>query len=419
MDSKEIKYDLVVIGAGVSGLIAAGRAGELGARVLVIEKMRQAGRKLLITGKGRCNITNTDEYGEFISHIHPNGRFLSRAFTTFFSQDIVNLLEDHGLKTNIERGGRIFPETNKAADVLKTLMKWIEKYKVDFIYDAEVKEIASHNGLISGVKYFQEGKMKIVSTSKVVLSTGGKSYPGTGSTGDGYKIAKNVGHKIVDTRQALVPLETREDIPRTLHNLNLKNINATYWLDGKKQKEQFGELIFMDFGLAGPVILTLSRDIVDELNKSRQVEISIDLKPALDDQKLETKLLRDIDQNGKLTVYNLVKMWLPIQLIKYFIERTGIDDDKLGNQLSSKERKGLRVLMKDLRFSIKNPRSFKEAIITAGGINTKEIDPKTMESKILPGLYFAGEIIDIDGDTGGYNLQIAYSTAWLAAESSI
>jgi predicted Rossmann fold flavoprotein len=412
------KYDVIVIGAGAAGLIAAGRAAELGLQVLLLEKMERAGRKLLITGKGRCNITNEANMSEFLKHIYPNNRFLKHAFSVFFTNDIVDLLKRFGVNTTIERGGRIFPDSDKSADVVLALLKYAERHNVTIQYHSKVEGFITEGAEIKGVVYSKEGKTNEVYASQVILSTGGCSYPATGSSGDGYKLAKSLGHNITTVLPALVPLETEGNLAERLQGLSLKNVNAMVWVNGKKQKEEFGEMLFTHFGLSGPIVLTLSRFVVDELRKNNNVEISIDLKPALDEQKLDTRLIRDLNEHGKKKVDNIFKEWLPSKMIPVFIDLCGIDASKECHQVNSKERRKILLLMKDLRFKVSGHRSFKEAIITAGGISTQEIDSKTMESKLVKNLYFAGEVIDLDADTGGYNLQIAWSTAWLASNSA-
>ncbi len=407
------KYDVIVVGAGPAGLLAAGSAAEKGARVLVLEKMRQPGRKLLITGKGRCNITNSAEPAEFVSHVYPNGRFLRSAFGHFFSTDILELLHRYGVETTCERGGRYFPSSNKSADVLSALLMWVDELKVEIRCGERVEKLLIEDQGMKGVQ--SNGRAFLA--GKVILATGGKSYPATGSNGDGYELARTAGHSLTRVRPSLVPLETVGGMAQKLQGLTLKNVTATVWIDGKKRGEDFGEMIFTHFGLSGPIILTLSRIVVDALFQNSKVEISLDLKSALDDQKLDARLLRDLDELGKKRLSNIFREWLPASMIPVFMEILGLDQEKEGHQLSSKERKSIRNLMKDFRFTISGHRSFKEAIITAGGIPTDEISPKTMESRLVSGLFFAGEMIDLDAKTGGYNLQIAYSTGWLAGKS--
>ncbi len=408
-------YDLIVVGAGPAGLLAAGRAAERGGRVLILEKMQQPGRKLLITGKGRCNITNNAAIHDFITHVYPNGRFLRNAFSRFYSDDIIELLQKYGVEISLERGGRYFPASNKASDIRKALLKWINELKVQVLTGYSAEKLLIENNILKGV---QTNNQKIFSKS-LVLATGGKSYPATGSTGDGYALARQAGHSVTKPLPALVPLETEGVIAKKLQGLTLKNVKATVWINGKKSSEAFGEMLFTHFGLTGPIILTLSRTVVDEMHKGNKVEISIDLKPALDEQKLDSRLIRDLNEYGKKKIINVFRYWLPASMIPVIMELSGIDPEKECHQVSSKERKKIRFLLKNLVFKVSGHRSFREAIITAGGIPTNEISPKTMESKIVSGLYFAGEIIDLDAETGGYNLQIAYSTGWLAGDSCL
>lgn len=407
------KYDVIVVGAGPAGLMAAGRAAELGAKVLILEKMRTEGRKLLITGKGRCNITNDAAIGEFITHVFPNGKFLRNAFSKFYSQDIIDLLEKYGVTSILERGGRYFPSSDKSQDVLNALLKWVKENGVEIKCGERVEKLISSNNIIQGVK----SNGREILASKVILATGGKSYPATGSTGDGYEFARLVGHKIEKPIPALVPLETKGGVAQKLQGLNLRNVTAVIWVDDKKVGEAFGEMLFTHFGLSGPIVLTLSRFAVKPLQENKKVEIRIDLKPSLDDQKLDARLIRDLNEHGKKKIGNLFRSWLPASMVPVFIELLKIDPEKECHQISGNERKQIKSLMKNFKLEVSHNRSFKEAIITAGGVITSEISPKTMESKIVSGLYFAGEMIDLDAETGGYNLQIAYSTGWLAGNS--
>lgn len=409
------KYDVIVIGAGPAGLLAAGRAAELGGKVLVLEKMRTAGRKLLITGKGRCNITNSAPISEFIKHVFPNGKYLKNAFAQFYNTDIIELLERYGVDVTLERGGRYFPTSNKSFDILNALLTWVNEQNVEIRCNTKVDKLLIEDGAIRGV----QAKGETIMADKVIIATGGKSYPATGSTGDGYEMARQARHEVEKAIPALVPLETSGNLAQSLQGLNLKNVNAVIWVDNKKAGEAFGEMLFSIFGLTGPIILSISRIAVKALRKNQKVEITIDLKPALDEQKLDLRLQRDLNEHGKKKIGNIFKFWLPASMVPVFIAELNIDAEKECHQISAKERKKIRFLMKNLPFTVTNSRTFKEAIITAGGVSTKNISPKTMESKNVNGLYFAGEVIDLDAETGGYNLQIAYSTGWVAGNSSM
>jgi predicted Rossmann fold flavoprotein len=413
----EKMYDVIVVGAGAAGLIAAGRAAELGCQVLLLEKMERAGRKLLLTGKGRCNITNDAPQSEFFQHIHPNSRFLQHAFATFFADDIIRLLHDHGCATVVERGGRVFPVSNKSADVVHALMQWVLHHRVEIRYQHKVLDIVVREGMVEGLKVRSRNGNRIIRARNIILCTGGMSYPATGSDGDGYRFASSVGHAIATPRQALVPMETAGNRAQRLQGLSLKNVRARVWVDGENVREAFGEMLFTDFGLSGPIILTLSRCMVDALRQCHRVELAVDLKPALDEAKLDARLVRDLTAHGKTRMDSIFRKWLPAVMIPVFLEATGIAGRKEGHQLTSAERRAILLLLKDFRFTITGCRPFKEAIITAGGVVTSEMDAATMESKLINHLYFAGEMIDLDADTGGFNLQIAFSTAWLAAEA--
>jgi len=413
------KFDIIVIGGGASGLIAAGRAAELGAKVILLEKMERVGRKLLITGKGRCNITNTDTISDFLKKTKPNPKFLKPAFSNFFSKDIISLLEKFGVETKEERGGRIFPTSDSAAKVVEALIKYVETNGAKIITNCRVKNLIFENEELTGVKVSHNEKTKNIFAKKIIIATGGLSYPATGCTGDGYRFAEKSGHNIIKTQPALVPIETEGKLASDLQGLSLKNVKAMVWVNNKKISEDFGEMLFTHYGLSGPIILTLSRLVVKELDKKNKVEISIDLKPALDDQKLDKRLQRDLNENGKKQIVNVFKQWLPSKLIPIFLKELNITANKESHQITAKERTKIRLLMKNLRFNVSGYRSYKEAIITAGGIDTTHINKKTMASKIVENLYFAGEVIDLDAETGGYNLQIAFSTAYLSAESAV
>ena len=407
------EFDLIVVGAGPAGMLAAGRAAELGGKVLVLEKMRQPGRKLLITGKGRCNVTNDATIGEFVTHVFPNGKFLRNIFAQFFSKDIIALLEKYGVDLILERGGRYFPASDKSMDVLKALLAWLEDMKVEIRCGYRVESLKVENKIIKGVV----ANGQFFAAKNVVLATGGMSYSATGSNGEGYQLARRVDHSVVKAMPALVSIDTVGDMAQKLQGLNLKNVRAVVWVNDKKVSDAFGEMLFTHFGLSGPIILTLSRIVVAALHEKSKVEVSIDLKPALDEQKLDARLLRDLNEHGKKKLVNILHQWLPASIVPVFIETLALDPDKECHQLTGKERKQILNMLKNLRFKISGHRSFKEAIITAGGVSTAEISSKTMESKLVSGLYFAGEMIDLDAETGGYNLQIAYSTGWVAGNA--
>lgn len=410
-------HDVIVVGAGAAGLLAAGRAAELHGRVLLLEKMERPGRKILISGKGRCNITNIAPQDEFLRHIHPDGRFLRHAFARFFSGDIIRLLADNGCPTVVERGGRVFPVSNKSADVVNSLVRWGARNGVETKCGQKVTGLVIEHGAVAGLNLRTPAGPQALAAKRVVLCTGGKSYPATGSDGDGYKFATAAGHSLDPPRQALVPLETAGDLAQRMAGLSLRNVQARVLVDGRMAREQFGEMLFTPFGVAGPIVLTLSRFVVDELRRQHRVELSVDFKPALDEAKLDARLVRDLAQHGGSRMDRVFRKWLPAACIPVFLAQTGVNGSKAGHQLSGGERRKILRLMKDFRLTITGPRPFKEAIVTAGGVVTSEIHPATMESKLVRNLHFAGEMIDLDADTGGYNLQLAFSTGWLAGEA--
>ncbi len=412
-------YDVIVVGGGAAGIMAAGRASQKGARVLLIEKMNRPGKKILITGKGRCNLTHDAPPSEYFKNIFPNPRFLKHAFHHFFKDDVIRILHDQGVRTTTERGNRVFPVSNRSLDVLNALWNWMNKGKPDTLIDTSVEDLIIENNTVKGVSTMSNQGRKEYFAQKVIIATGGKSYPATGSGGDGYGWAKQSGHHIVSPMPALVPLVVKEvDKARNLQGLSLKNCNAILWMNGKKITEAFGELLFTHYGLSGPVILSMSRQVLSFELHENKVEISIDLKPALDEKKLDARLLRDLDASGKKQVENIFRLWLPSKMIPVFLDELQIEGKKPGGQLSAAERRRIRILMKDMRFTITGNAGFKEAIITSGGVDTRQVDSKTMESKKISNLFFAGEILDLDGNTGGFNLQIAFSTGWLAGDAA-
>jgi predicted Rossmann fold flavoprotein len=419
------KRRVIVIGAGASGLMAAGQTAEAGAETILIEKMKLPARKLCITGKGRCNITNIAPIADFISHFGIKGKFLRQAFSRFFNNDLLDFFSKLALNTVTERGGRVFPVSGEANDVAMVMIDWVKKSGVKIYTNTPAEAIIINDGHVTGVRTqnrkinnASESKVSILPADAVIIACGGASYPGTGSTGDGYRLAKSAGHDIIETRPALVPLVTAGRIASHLEGLSLRNVNASVWINGKKTTEEFGDMLFTSDGLSGPIILTLSKLCVDALRAKKSVEISIDLKPALEHNVLDQRFMREIKASPNKTLNNLLKGLLPERLTTVCLENTKIDGYKKSNQITADERKRMRVWLKDFRLEVKGYRPIAEAIITAGGVDTKEVDPRTLESRIVKGLFFAGEVLDIDADTGGYNLQAAFSTGWLAGKSA-
>jgi predicted Rossmann fold flavoprotein len=408
------KRKIIVIGGGPAGLMAAGLAAEAGAETLLLEKMKRTGLKLCITGKGRCNITNIAEISDFISHFGKTGNFMRQAFARFFNTDLMEFLTGLGLDLVTERGGRVFPASGKAPDVQKALLQWNKKSGVRIKNSAPVDTLLIHNKRITGV--VSQGRE--IPCDAVILATGGASYPVTGSTGDGYRLCKSAGHTVIPIRQALVPLVTSGDKAKRMAELNLRNVNVRMLINGRKKMEQFGELVFTEFGVTGPVILTLSGAAVDSLRSGAKVTLSIDLKPALDEKKLDARLQRDIASRGKEQISSLLRGLLAREMVPVCLDLIGIPGDHPVFNISAKERRRLRTWLKDFRLEVVGYRPFAEAIITAGGIDTREVDPRTMESRKTKGLFIAGELLDIQADTGGYNLQAAFSTGWLAGRSA-
>ncbi len=404
------KPRIIVIGGGPAGLMAAGQAAENGADTLLLEKQRKPGRKLCITGKGRCNITNIADVPDFLAHFGKTGPFLHQAFARFFNTDLLDFLKKQGLEIVIERGGRVFPASGKAADVLDIFLAWLEQCGVKLQPDAPVSQLLIENNRVCGVV----SQDRTYPCDAVILATGGASYPATGSTGDGYRLAKSAGHRLVPVRPALVPLETEGDTTQKMAGLNLRNIKVRMHINGKKRKEAFGELVFTEFGVSGPVILTLSGEAVAALEKGHRIVLSIDLKPALDEKKLDLRLLRDFKTRGQEPFSSFLRGLLPREMVPVCLDLTGISAERKVSTISAKERRSLRTWLKDFKLDVTGHRPLAEAIVTAGGIDTREIDPRTMASRICKGLFIAGELLDIQGDTGGYNLQAAFSTGWIA-----
>lgn len=404
--------EIVVIGGGAAGMIAASTAARRGLDVYLIEKNRRLGKKMLITGKGRCNITNSTDIQGLVANIPVNGKFLYSAFSAFSNWDVVAMLEELGVPTKVERGNRIFPKSDRSRDVVDALTRAVIESGTKIVRD-EVVKIVSREGRVSHVEL--KGGQRLYCDS-VIVATGGLSYPKTGCTGDGYRFAKANGHKVVPTTPALVPLETYESWVKDVQGLSLKNVQIVL-VDENENKiyEDFGEMLFTHFGVSGPIILSAS-SYIHNLNKNKY-KLIIDLKPALSMEKLDRRLQRDFEKYSRKIFSNSLGDLLPRALIPVVIELSGILPSKEVNQITREERLSLAHLLKNMELNIKSFRPIEEAIVTSGGVDTKEIDPKTMESRLIDGLYFAGEVIDVSGYTGGFNLQIAFSTGYLAGAS--
>ena len=411
--------DVVVIGAGPAGLLAAGRAAMLGARVLLLEKMEKPARKLRITGKGRANITNMRPLEEHLQEIHPEPRFLRQAFQAFFNADLIALLEAQGVRTKTERGDRVFPDSDLAWDVADALVAWARSQGVELVTHARVEGLLLQDGVFQGLIVHRKGAgpAQRLEARCGIVATGGQSYPATGSTGDGYRFAEATGHRIESLRPSLVRIETRPTYEKAL-GLTLKNVQLTLWIDARKQGGEFGEAELTAKGLGGAAVLRLSRKIVDAKAAGRKVELTLDLKPALDPAKLEARLLRDLETQPAATCKSLLRSLLPAPLIEVFSAALGLDPASPAALLQGAKRKQLLALLKELRFEVTGHGSWEEAIVTAGGVAIRDLDPRTMASKKVANLYFAGEVLDLDANTGGYNLQIAFSTGWLAGEAA-
>ena len=410
---------VIVIGGGPAGMMSAITSSEQGNEVILIEKNNVLGKKLAITGKGRCNITSSLNIDEFIKNTPGNGRFLYSAFNNFNNTDIIDFIEKQGIKTKVERGNRVFPVTDKAKDVVNCFVKRLKELNVKINLNEEVIEILKdEKNKAIGVNT----NNGIIKADKIILATGGKSYPLTGSTGDGYKMVKKLGHTITELKPSLVPLVTyEEEMHKNLQGLSLKNVSIKI-VDILKNKEiynDFGEMLFTHFGVSGPIILSASSHLVrykniSELLKNKQIKLFIDFKPALSREKLDQRILRDFEEEKNKSFKNSLDKLLPQKLIPEIIKQSKIDFEKKVNSITKSEREILINLLKQFEVTIRDFRPIEDAIITAGGISIKEINPKTMESKIVKDLFFAGEIIDVDAYTGGFNLQIAYSTGYVA-----
>ncbi len=410
---------VIIIGGGPAGMMSAISAAKNHNEVILFEKNNSLGKKLLITGKGRCNITSSIDIEDFIKNIPGNGKFLYSVFQNFTNKDIINLIELNGLKVKEERGNRIFPVTDSAEDVLKCFIREMKKYKnITIKTNSKVEKILTENNVVKGVELESGEKIE---ASKVILATGGKSYPGTGSTGDGYKMVERLGHTIEKVKGSLVPLTADKVLCQSMQGLSLKNVKIEIKdiESNKKIYEDFGEMLFTHFGVSGPTILSGSAHLlryknVEELLKENKVKLFIDLKPALLPEELDKRILRDFENLKNKVFKNSLDRLLPKKMIDTFIKLSEINPDKQVNSITKEERQKLVNILKKFEITITGFRPVEEAIVTAGGVRVKEINPKTMESKIINGLYFAGEIIDVDAYTGGFNLQIAYSTGYTA-----
>ena len=403
---------VVIIGAGASGMMAAKVAGDRGYKVTVLEKQKRCGQKLLITGKGRCNITNNCEIEELIENVPTNGKFLYSAFYTFTNDQVIDMFNDLGVETKTERGKRVFPVSDKAVDVVRALERQMNSNKnVEVLLNSKVDKIIAEDGAVKKVVLSDKREIECDS---VIVATGGVSYPKTGSTGDGYRFAKNLGHTIITPKPSLIGLEVMEDYVADLAKLSLRNVSIeVYNSKNKKIYDDFGEMEFTKYGIDGPIIKSASCRMGD-LSKDNY-KIVLDLKPALDEEKLDKRIQKDFQKYSNKNFENSLNDLLPKQLIPTIVKLSKIDPYIKVNQISKEERKNLVHLIKHISFTVKNYRPIEEAIITSGGIKTSEINSSTMESKLVSGLYFAGEVIDVDAYTGGFNLQIAFSTAYLAA----
>ena len=409
--------DVIVIGAGASGLMCAGISAQQGQTVLLLEKKSRPAIKLSITGKGRCNITNSKPIKEFINEFGNNGKFLYSAFSKFFNTDTLNFFEELGVRCSLERGGRYFPESNDAKTIVKALIKFVKSKNVKIIIHSQVEKFVLENKQIKNI-ILKDGTT--YTAKNYVLATGGKSYPLTGSTGDGYKIAQALGHTIITPQPALVPLVSNDQYLKQLNKLKLKNIEISVIANNDIVSTLFGEIEFTIFGLTGPLILKVSSKVYSLLKEKKSVEISINLKPALDDKQLDARLIRELNNFGNLPLRNMLKTLLPIQMIEPFMKKNNIKyTQKCSSIINKEKRKKLLDSFRKMKFKIISTRPIDEAIITKGGISLKEVDQKTMKSKLINNLYFCGEILDIDGPTGGFNLQAAFSTGYLAGISII
>ncbi|OUN36358.1 NAD(P)/FAD-dependent oxidoreductase [Lachnoclostridium sp. An76] len=401
---------ILVVGGGAAGMMAAVTAARNGKKVLLIEKNEKLGKKLFITGKGRCNITNAADIEDLFSAVVSNPKFLYSSFYSMTNDQVIDFFEELGVKTKVERGGRVFPESDHSSDVIRALEQEMKRLGVEIRLRAEAEKILAEDGRVTGVR-LSSGKE--LHADAVIIATGGISYPSTGSTGDGYRFARECGHKVADLSPALVPMEVKEWYARELMGLSLRNVEIRITDGKKKLYEEFGEMLFTHYGVTGPVILSAS-SIVGKKLREHPLTLHIDLKPALTEEQLDKRMLREFEANHNRQFKNAVDSLFPSKLKPVIVELSGIQEDKKVNEVTKEERLHFVRLIKDFSMTLTGMRGYNEAIITKGGVSVKEIDPGTMESKLVNGLYFAGEVLDLDAVTGGYNLQIAWSTGYLA-----
>lgn len=407
---------VIVVGGGAAGMMAAITSARNGHKVMLLEQNEKLGKKLFITGKGRCNITNASDMEMLFSNVVSNAKFLYSAFYSFDNYQTIAFFEELGLKTKIERGERVFPASDKSSDVISVLQKELKKLGVKVLLYTKVEEILEENGHTKGVIVRKDGKKEIFIADAVIIATGGISYPSTGSTGDGYRFAKDIGHTVTKLYPALVPFEIEETFVKELQGLSLKNVELTLFSGKKKLFNSFGEMLFTHFGISGPLVLSASSYISDLIQK-QPIIVELDLKPALSEEQLDTRVLRDFKELQNKQFKNGLDKLLPQKLIPIIVELSGIEKNKSINSVTREERGRLVNILKHFRMHVRGLRGYNEAIITKGGISVKEINPQTMESKMVKGLYFVGEVLDLDALTGGFNLQIAWSTAYLAGMS--
>lgn len=403
---------VAVIGGGAAGLASAYAAAKRGAEVTLFEKNEKCGKKIYITGKGRCNLTHVCEPSEFLTNVVNNSKFMSGAIYKFSPEDTMRFFEDGGLSLKVERGSRVFPVSDKASDVTKCLVNYCKSAGVTFKLSENVRDIVILQSTMSGI-ITDSGRYEF---DKVIVCTGGLSYPSTGSTGDGYKFARSAGHNVVPLKQGLCGLELKGDNFGKLQGLSLKNVRLNVYYGGKIIKSFFGEMLFTHFGISGPIVLSAS-SVINRLDLNK-VKLSIDFKPALSTEKLDERILRDFSENRNRDISNCLKLLLPAALVPVVLDRCALPAEKKVNSITKTERSALLTTLKNFDMLIKSLRGFEEAIITSGGVDVKEIDPRTMESKIIKGLYFCGEVLDVDAFTGGYNLQIAFSTGFAAGNAA-